>query len=204
MMTRVLLSIAGVAALCAAAAPAGARIRIFRNEAISTTAFPGLETYVFPDEGQFVSVGPSFTYAPVTFTSDGLYFFDDAYDMPYIAGSDAALTGPTFIISTPYSALGLLLASYFERGVYRFEVSGVFHALRVPAPDDTAFLGIANRHGPISMSFVVPPGTEIDVPEFIAGASAVAEPAAWALMLSGLAGLGATLRRRRTPAVAGA
>jgi hypothetical protein len=74
-------------------------------------------------------------------------------------------------------------------------VNGVSSSVALPAPNDTAFLGFTDN-GPISVTFSVPSGFELDVPTFFASAG-VPEPDVWAMMMLGLFGAGALLRRRR-------
>lgn len=202
-MIHKLIATASLVATPVFVSPASAQVVTYNNQTSFAAATTGTTTYGFDFTSQPVT-GTSYTLGPVTFSSSELTSFDDAYGMPYI--SDDNYNEPdanTFTISSTTSALGLFLGSYEGATTYSYLVNGVAGTVDVPAPNATTFLGFSDMSGPISVTFNVLGGTdaptELDVPQFMAGSAmngAVPEPATWAMMLLGFAGIGCATRRK--------
>ena len=192
----------------AIASPASAQVATYNSQSSFASATTNTTTYGFDFTSQPVS-GDTYTLGPVTFSSSQLTSYNDAYGMPYITDNNwGQASANTFTISSTTSALGLFLGSYDGAATYSYLVNGVAGTVDVPAPNDTTFLGFSDASGPISVTFNVlgdyGAATELDVPQFVAGDSAVGsvpEPATWAMMLLGFGGIGLAMRRQRRNAV---
>ena len=193
-MHTIMLSTAAASVLCAAAAPALAATTIYTSEAAFDAAFSGLSTYTVPDMGDAVSAEPSQILDGITFTSNTLFYFDQGYGTPFIGDFNYSGGGTIFTISSSGPALGVFLGSYYGAETYSYDANGIYRSVALPAPTATTFFGLGNPGGSVSLSFAVPQGSEVDVTGFISGT--VPEPKVWALMLAGLGGVGALMRRR--------
>lgn len=201
-----MLATAALAAAPLVGGNASAATMTYTNQATFNAATSGDTLYGFPFTGS-PSLTPSYTNGPVTFTSNKLFGFNDAYGKPYISDDNAGgSSSNTFTIASTTSALGLFLGSAFGGATYSYIVNGVAGSITVPALNSTTFLGFTSTSGPVSVAFNVAGGSgdgvansELDVPQFIAGnaiTGAAPEPATWAMMLLGFGGIGVAMRRR--------
>ena len=201
-----MLATAALAATSFVGGNASAATVTYTNQATFNAATSGDTLYGFTFAGE-ANLSPSYTNGPVTFTSNKLFSFNDAYGKPYISDENATgSSSNSFTIASTTSALGLFLGSYYGGATYSYIVNGVAGSITVPVAKSTTFLGFTSTSGPVSVAFSVAGGSgfgganiELDVPQFIAGDAimgAVPEPATWAMMLLGFGGIGVAMRRR--------
>ena len=195
-----------MAAAFIGAAAGPAKATTYTDDAAFIAA-SGAIPHNFPNEGEGVPVGPSYTRAGATFSGAQLLLFDDGafgpppgpYPHPGYLGDDlfGQVSDDTLTVSTTGKhALGFALGSYYGAATYDYSVNGVSGSINVPTHDfvDTGvFIGFTDN-GPITVTFDVPAGSELDVTSVY---TAGPEPETWAMMLAGIGAIGAVGRARR-------
>jgi hypothetical protein len=191
----------GATALIAAisASPAVAATVVYTSDSTFAAAVLGEVTYNFP-----VPVGvfpPYSTYVlgPAQFDGNFVHY-NDAYGTPYLGGY-----GSTFTVTTDASAIGFYFGSYADAQTMGYALGSITGTLDLPGnASDTRFLGFSGLSGVNTFTFTNN-GIELDTIRLLAVGgtvpfAAVPEPATWAMMLIGFAGVGLTIRRRRPAA----
>lgn len=108
-----MLATAALAAAPLVGGNASATTMTYTNQATFNAATSGDTLYVFPFT-DYSNLSTSYTNGPVTFTSDKLVGFNDAYGESYISvDNGGGSSSKTFTIASTTSALGLFLGSYY-------------------------------------------------------------------------------------------
>ncbi|QYE36860.1 PEPxxWA-CTERM sorting domain-containing protein [Polymorphobacter sp. PAMC 29334] len=184
--------------VCAAlsfATAAAAVPTIYTDEAAFDAALGRTATYVFGFAGNEFS-GTTYALGPVTFASDELQSYHDAYGAPSETVPYPASYGVLLTISSNTKALGLHLGSFFGVQATEYTVNGVGSTLVIAAPASTTFIGFIDS-SPITATFTNV--NELDTISF--STEAVPEPASWALFVAGFGLVGIVARRRRLVAL---
>ncbi len=198
-------------------APAYALDAIYTSEAAFDAAVPGAATYAF-DEGNTPSHYHSI---PSPSTIDGFEFTDEVTPSDLAAGQGqvplmfliGAASTPTYgsdflsfqnehtdvlgRIGNLGEAFGFDYGSYISTGGPATVTLADGTSFVITPTSTEAFLGFTSSSPIGSLTIDYPGGYAFDVIGLSGTATPAPEPAAWALMLIGMGGLGATLRRRR-------
>jgi hypothetical protein len=140
----------------------------------------------------------------VNVDSAGFYGSGDL-TLPYIVPSTYTGSGPDVLVITlpqAETAFGLAFNTLFSLTNVTFTLSNGFTTTVASTTEygDLQVLGFLSTTPFTTITMSTPNGTAFELPAFAYGSAVVPEPASWAMMLGGLFGLGALLRRgRRTP-----
>lgn len=211
------LLLAGVA-IGAVAGSAQAGVTMYSTQAAFDTAAPGATTFGF-------NAGGAFHFGPNPRSSHGLTFTDNVTAADIATGGAPmlilvpAVATPTYgvdflsyqntqtgisgdILSSGTTAIGFSYGTYVDPGPATVTLStGDSFAI---APTTTAaFIGFTSTTPitSVTIDFPDPHGFSFDLTS-VSVLGGVPEPSAWAMMLLGLGGLGAVMRRRRSAAAA--
>ncbi|QXQ08151.1 PEPxxWA-CTERM sorting domain-containing protein [Sphingosinicellaceae bacterium] len=181
---------AAMIATSAAAAPT-----IYTDPAAFAAANPGLTTYGFPASNILsVVTPPTYTLNGVSFVTptNGFIANDGGY------GTTPYFDSGSYHVVTPNHVLGLYLGAFGGAQTMSYTINGEAGTLALGAGRALSFLGFNSNGGPLDFSYSG--GFEVDVTSFTTRVDTVPEPASWAFMLSGFAGAGTMMRRRRISA----